>query len=403
MTASWTRRRPAACALLLALAPFARADDAPLPDTSALDPAASAVTITTPDPTTRSGGEIYQRFRDGLAEPDCPAGSNPRWREHFAGAPRQLATPEDDLLPLFGYVVDALREAHLPTEYALIPFVESGYRPNARSPSGPLGLWQFIAMTARSHQVAIRPGYDGRLSPVDSTRAAVRYLKTLHGMFAGDWRLAAMAYNAGEYRLLGALRRAGQHARNATPETLPGLSGITHAYVQKLRALSCLMAQADEREDWLRALDRPVPVLAAHTLPARAGNLDHWADQRGFDTAAIRRLNPVFAHGDIDHDDGSLRVLAPRLPAAAEALLAGVAPGAAPMPGPAGDAMPAPAAATPASVRSHTVSLGESAWTIARRYGIATAELLARNRLTPRSVLKPGMVLHIDAVDLPGE
>ena len=54
----------------------------------------------------------------------------------------------------------------------------------------------------------MKPGYDGRLSPVDSTRAAVRYLKTLHGMFAGDWRLAVMAYNAGEYRVFGALRRS---------------------------------------------------------------------------------------------------------------------------------------------------------------------------------------------------
>ena len=70
----------------------------------------------------------------------------------------------------------------------------------------------------------MRAGYDGRLSPVDSTRAAVRYLKTLHGMFAGDWRLAVMAYNAGEYRVFGALRRSGQVARDADPEKLESLS-----------------------------------------------------------------------------------------------------------------------------------------------------------------------------------
>ena len=82
-------------------------------------------------------------------------------------------------------------------------------------------------------------------------------------MFAGDWRLAVMAYNAGEYRVLGALKRSGQDARNADPDKLPGLSGITHAYVRKLHALSCLLDQADDREEWLRALDRPVPVLSA--------------------------------------------------------------------------------------------------------------------------------------------
>src|SRR5687767_7857367 len=132
----------------------------------------------------RSGLEIYQRFRDGLADPDCDsAATNGRWKKHFSHAPGQLAKSNDDLLPLFGYVVDALREANLPTEFALIPFVESGYKPGARSPSGPAGLWQFIGITARNHGVPMREGYDGRLSPVDSTQAAVRYLKSLHGMF----------------------------------------------------------------------------------------------------------------------------------------------------------------------------------------------------------------------------
>jgi len=345
--------------------------------------------------TTRSGREIYQRFREGLADPQCPGGSSPRWRAHFAGAPKRLVNDGDDVLPLFGYVVDALREASLPTEYALIPFVESGYKPGARSPGGPAGLWQFIALTARNHQVPVRPGYDGRLSPVDSTKAAVRYLKTLHGMFAGDWRLAVMAYNAGEYRVLGALRRSGQNARNAKPETLPGLSGITHAYVQKLRALSCLLEQADDREEWLHAIDRPVPLLSAQVLPANARELDRWAASRGHDPGLVRRLNPAFAGGRIARTDRTLRVLAP-VDASPTDAVAAVAP---PMP-----TDPATAASTPvqaavadaASHRSHTVARGESLWTIARRYGVATNALIARNKLDARGRLRPGMVLAID-------
>jgi membrane-bound lytic murein transglycosylase D len=306
-----------------------------------------------------------------------------------------LVNDGDDVLPLFGYVVDALREASLPTEYALIPFVESGYKPGARSPGGPAGLWQFIALTARNHQVPVRPGYDGRLSPVDSTKAAVRYLKTLHGMFAGDWRLAVMAYNAGEYRVLGALRRSGQNARNAKPETLPGLSGITHAYVQKLRALSCLLEQADDREEWLHAIDRPVPLLSAQVLPANARELDRWAASRGHDPGLVRRLNPAFAGGRIARTDRTLRVLAP-VDASPTDAVAAVAP---PMP-----TDPATAASTPvqaavadaASHRSHTVARGESLWTIARRYGVATNALIARNKLDARARLRPGMVLAID-------
>ena len=114
----------------------------------------------------------------------------------------------------------------------------------------------------------------------------MRYLKTLHGMFAGDWRLAVMAYNAGEYRVFGALKRSGQRANAARPDELVGLSGITQAYVRKLHALSCLLDQADDRDEWLRSLDRPVPVLAAATLPNGTTSLDAWSNRESVDAGA---------------------------------------------------------------------------------------------------------------------
>lgn len=347
-------------------------------------------------PTTHNGREIYQRFREGLADPTCDADASTRWRQHFAAAPNRLAARNDDLLPLFGYVVDALREASLPTEYALIPLVESGYKPGARSAAGPAGLWQMIALTARNHRVPISKSYDGRLSPIDSTKAAVRYLKTLHGMFAGDWRLAAMAYNAGEYRILGALKRSGQTARSARPEQLPGLSGITHAYVRKLHALSCVMAQADDRDDWLRALDRPVPRLAAVTVPVDIADIAGWAARTGQDAAQLRRLNPVFGNDRIGKR-GTER--APLLAVANGAVGAVTAPAQIAPVIASGSLAPSDLPAesiTDAGQRQHTVAHGDNAWTIAKRHGIGVGDLLQRNGLDSDAVLKPGRVLAID-------
>ena len=330
----------------------------------------------------RSGSEIYARFRDHLAEPRCSADASARWRKHFAHAPGDLANDSRDVMPLFGYVVDELVEAGLPTELALIPFVESGYRPGARSKSGPAGLWQMIGVTARNHGVPMRDGYDGRLSPVDSTRAGVRYLKTLYGMFAGDWRLAVMAYNAGENRILGALRRSGQHARSVDLDKLTGVPEITRAYVRKLHALACVLREADDRATWRTAIDRPVPLLTDISVPPGV-SLESWAAREGLDVAAMRRMNPAFGGGPVGTGRKVLAAGPAPTPTRVERAFL-----------PKEDlVLDAPAAG---SGRTHTVRRGESASVIARRYGVGVRVLLERNGLGERSVLRPGMVLRVD-------
>ena len=355
---------------------------------------------TSATPTTQNGRDVYARFRGGLADPSCDGeDSSARWRGHFAGTPARLVSADDDVLPLFAYVVDALRTAGLPTEYALIPFVESGYKPGARSAGGPAGLWQMIAVTARDHAIPIRSGYDGRLSPVDSTRAAVRYLKTLHGMFAGDWRLAVMAYNAGEYRVFSALRQSGQTARGADPEKLTSLSGITRAYVRKLHALSCLLDRADDHDDWMQAMDRPVPLLQAFQIPTGTPNLQAWAATNGRDAGMLRRLNPAFADGRIASSLGHPEILAPVLTPASPFTPApsGGAPSVAARSVAAAPAAESGRTAVPKqAVRTHRVSRGESLQRIAHRYKLRMADLMALNGLAARSALRPGMVLKLD-------
>lgn len=354
-----------------------------------------------PAPTTRNGREIFANFREGLAAPQCDAdATSTRWRKQFSHAPSRLGNVEDDALPLFGYVVDELRSAGLPTEFALIPFVESGYRPGARNASGPAGLWQFIATTARNHRVPMEKGYDGRLSAVDSTRAAVRYLKTLHGMFGGDWQLAVMAYNAGEYRILQSLRRGGMNAQNATASELPGLSPITYAYVEKLHALACVLEQAENEPDLMASLDRQVPILKGHTLPANT-SLAAWSAQNALDPARIARLNPALtssrsgtrvlapaaANGSVESDNSESVLVATRDAAPAAPAKASKRP-----------AAPSRAVASVSNGSRHTVRSGESAWTIARRYGISVKTLLSSNNLDASAVLKPGMVLRYEEV-----
>ena len=344
---------------------------------------ADATATTPPADGTRNGLEIYTAFREGLAEPECTPNDHARWRRHFAHAPARLAATGSDALPLFGHVVDALREAHLPTEFALIPFIESGYAPGVHGRGGPAGLWQFMAVTARNHGIQVGSRYDGRLSPAESTRAAVRYLKTLNGMFGGNWRLTAMAYNAGEYRVLQALRRSGSSFTEARPGALPGLSPITYAYVEKLHALACLLEQADDRQAWLDGLDRPVMRLQAVELDA-GPDLRRWAVRNGHAPDTLLRLNPALAAGRWPAKDRPV-ALVPMLPG--------------------GDASPAPVATAatqddaggpPANGRSYVVRRGDSLWSIAQRQGVRLERLRELNSLGPRGLIRPGMVLRLE-------
>ncbi|HET7126175.1 MAG TPA: transglycosylase SLT domain-containing protein [Lysobacter sp.] len=348
-----------------------------------VEPEPRAVSVL-PDATTdaidtaRSGSDIYAAFEDGLAEPGCTAGASARWRTHYANAAGRLANARDDALPLFGYVVDAMRAQNLPTEYALIPFVESRYHPDARSDAGPAGLWQMIGITARRQGVSMRAGYDGRLSPVESTRAAVRYLKLLDRTFAGNWRLAAMAYNAGEGAVLAAVRRSGHGVRDADANSLAGLSPITLAYARKLQALSCLLQEAHARAAWQDAIDRPVPLLVDVRLSAGSGSLDAWASRNRLDPNALRRMNPAFPRGALAGRVPALLAPAPRQPVRA------FLPRTTPI-----------ARDNGWSRRMHVVAAGETLADIAHRNGLATRALAARNGLASGDTVRPGMVLDL--------
>jgi membrane-bound lytic murein transglycosylase D len=195
------------------------------------------------------------------------------------------------------------------------------------------------------------------------------------------------------------MRKAGMNAQNAKPSALPGLSPVTHAYVEKLHALACVLEDVEDQPGVMASLDRTVPVLKDHTLPAGT-SVQQWAAQRALDPARIVRLNPALAGGG-RVSSGTTRVLAPVSAASATvadtatALVASSVPAAAASPTPQVAKTVAAIADRPRS-RRHTVRDGESAWTIARRYGMPVKALLSLNGLSGSSVLKPGAVLRVE-------
>jgi membrane-bound lytic murein transglycosylase D len=155
--------------------------------------------------------DVFGRLRATLGDDHCEGTpQQARWIQLYAPRPERFGERIAHMLPLFDYVLTEIEAAGLPGEFALIPIIESTYRPQARSPQGPAGMWQFTADTARNFGLEVSRDHDERLSVVDATNAALKFLGELHAQH-GDWALAAAGYNAGPYRLRHAAHNARLH------------------------------------------------------------------------------------------------------------------------------------------------------------------------------------------------
>lgn len=172
------------------------------------------------------------------------------WTRQVAGRPAPPASGRwvRRLKPLFV-------AAGIPAELVWLAEVESGFDPRARSPSGAVGMYQLMPVTARSLGLGTFP-FDERKNPEKCAQAAARYLAQLRDQF-GDWPLALAAYNAGPARVRSLLTDAPGTTFASISRRLPV---ETQLYVPKFAALL-------EQREGRRLEDLPVNAPKAPKAP----------------------------------------------------------------------------------------------------------------------------------------
>jgi len=194
----------------------------------------------------KSYTNLWQRVRAGLRmqAPETPLiQKHERW---FADNPEYIKRLVQRASLYLYYIVDEVDKRHMPMEIALLPAIESSYKPHAYSHARAAGLWQFIPSTGRHYGLENDWWYDGRRDVVSATNAALDYLQSLHDDFDGDWQLALASYNAGERRIRRAQAYNRSHGLADDYVHLRTLKRETRNYVPKLIAFANIVADPEK-------------------------------------------------------------------------------------------------------------------------------------------------------------
>jgi membrane-bound lytic murein transglycosylase D len=143
----------------------------------------------------------------------------------------------------FDLFEQTLAKYDMPIELKYLSVIESGLRPQVKSPAGALGLWQFMYGTGKMYGLTENSYIDDRMDPVKATEAACKFLNKLYGIY-GDWNLALAAYNAGPGNVNKAIRRSG--GKRTYWEVRPYLPRETQGYVPNFIAAAYLLTYHKE-------------------------------------------------------------------------------------------------------------------------------------------------------------
>ncbi|WP_211462112.1 transglycosylase SLT domain-containing protein [Collimonas silvisoli] len=189
--------------------------------------------------------DIWARIRKGFGIPDLDNQQVVSQTDFYSARPDYFERTTVRASRYLFHVVQELEKRGMPTELALLPFIESAFNPQAYSSAKAAGMWQFVPATGRDYNLKQNMFKDERRDVLASTDAALTYLQKLYGMF-GDWQLALAAYNWGE----GSVQRAiNKNQAAGLPIDFNSLAPLmpaeTRNYVPKLQAVKNIIAAPD--------------------------------------------------------------------------------------------------------------------------------------------------------------
>jgi len=341
-------------------------DGALTPITSGQTKSRAVVTLAPPT-------DMWDRIRRGFKMPDLDNDLVHDREQWYASRPDYMQRMTARSSRYIFHIVEELERRDMPTEIALLPFIESAFNPQAVSSARAAGMWQFMPATGTDFDLKQNIFRDDRRDVVASTRAALDYLQKLYGMF-GDWQLALAAYNWGEGNVSRAIAK-NQRAGLPTGYADLSMPAETRMYVPKLQAVKNIVANPER-------FNTDLPIIANHpyfqTVELKRDlDVDLAAKLADVKIDDFRALNPS-AHKPVLLAAGTPEILLPWDNAAVfqrnfEAYSQGQY----------------------ASWTAWTVPTTMTVADAAQRSGMSEADLRAINSVPPRMLIKAGSTLIV--------
>lgn len=283
-----------------------RTTHTPLIPSGPLQPITAATASSQEVASLSTPADLWDRIRRGFAMPDLQSDLVQDREQWYASRPDYMQRMTERSSKYLFHIVEELERRGMPTELALLPYIESAFNPQAVSSAKAAGMWQFMPATGSYFDLKQNAFRDDRRDVLASTRAALDYLQKLYGMF-GDWHLALAAYNWGEGSVSRAIAR-NQKAGLGTSYTDLNMPNETRMYVPKLQAVKNIVANPD-------AFRTELPLIENHPY-FQTVDITHDIDVAlvaslaGIREADFRALNPSF-HKPVILAAGTPQILLP--------------------------------------------------------------------------------------------
>jgi membrane-bound lytic murein transglycosylase D len=189
--------------------------------------------------------DLWERIRKGFAMAELPTPLVAEKEKFYTTKPEYLQRMFSRGGRYLFHIVEEVEKRGLPTELALLPFIESAMNPVAMSSAKAAGLWQFIPSTGKAYNLNQNFWVDNRRDVVQSTRAALDYLEKIYAMHGNDWFLALASYNWGEGSVGRAVKK-NKALGKPTDYLSLDMPNETRHYIPKLIAIKNIVARSAE-------------------------------------------------------------------------------------------------------------------------------------------------------------